>query len=125
MRNDSAAWLPAALICAATLIAYSNSFSSGFVLDSQSRILEDPRITAATAENLKLILTKDYWYPTTGGGLYRPLATLSYLFDYAIVGNGRSPAGYHAVNLLLHWLNIALLYRIALGLFGEMSSAAA
>src|SRR5262245_32821009 len=112
MRIDPAHWAPVVVICAATLIAYSNSFSAGFVLDSQSRVLEDPRITAVTAENLKLIWTKDYWYPQSGGGIYRPLSTLSFLFNYAILGDGRNPIGYHVLNLLLHWLNIALLFQL-------------
>ena len=125
MRSERAAWWPAVLICAAALAAYSNSFTAGFVLDSQSRILEDPRITAATPENLKLILTRDYWYPQSGGGIYRPLATLSFLFNYAILGDGQRPLGYHVLNLLLHWLNIALLFQMARKVSGDAAVAAA
>ena len=28
---------------------------------------------------------------------YRPLPILSYLFNYAVLGNGKKPAGYHAL----------------------------
>jgi tetratricopeptide (TPR) repeat protein len=34
------------------------------------------------------------------------------LFNYAILGNGARPAGYHVINLLLHALNVALAYGV-------------
>ena len=94
-------------LCAATLLAYSNSFSAGFSLDSRGILLED-RIRAATGENLQLILGHTYWWPYGESGLYRPLATLSYLFNYAVLGNGERSAGYHWVNFLLHVCNVLL-----------------
>jgi hypothetical protein len=39
-------------LCAVTLLAYANSFSSGFVLDNRGLLLQDPRTQEATAENL-------------------------------------------------------------------------
>ena len=68
----------------------------------------------AGLEGLKLIFTKEYWYPATGFGLYRPLSTLSYLANYSVFGNRLNPVGYHAVNLALHDLNIALVYALGL-----------
>ena len=41
------------------------------------------------------------------------MTTLSYLFNYAVPGGGERPAGYHAVNLLLHAMNVLLLYALA------------
>jgi len=99
-------------LCAATLLAYSNSFQGGFSLDSRGILLQD-RIRAATAENLGLILGHTYWWPYGESGLYRPVATLTYLFNYAVLGNGDRPAGYHAVNFLLHVCNVLLLYLLA------------
>ena len=52
--------------------------------------------------------------------MYRPLTTLSYLFNYAILGNGEHPAGYHAVNLLLHEANVILLFVLARRLVGRL-----
>src|SRR5208337_2791470 len=80
------------------LLAYSNSFRTGFVFDNKPAILLDSRVHAATSENLHLILTQEYWYKTTTTLLYRPLTTVSYLLNYAILGNGPQPAGYHWVN---------------------------
>ena len=101
------------------LLAYSNSFRTGFVLDNAPVILQDSRIRAATAENFHLILTEEYWYNRVTTGLYRPLTTFSYLVNYAIFGNGPHPAGYHWGNFALHAVNIALVYLLGLLLFQE------
>lgn len=45
--------------------------------------------------------------------MYRPITTLSYLFNYAILGNTDHPAGYHWINLLLHAGNVLLLFALA------------
>jgi protein O-mannosyl-transferase len=42
--------------------------------------------------------------------LYRPVTTLSYLFNYAVLGNGDRPFGYHLLNLLIHITNVLLVY---------------
>ena len=55
-----------------------------------------------------------YWWPYGESGLYRPLTTLSYLFNYAVLGNRDRPAGYHAVNLLVHVINVMLVYALML-----------
>jgi tetratricopeptide (TPR) repeat protein len=111
--------LPILALWAFALLAYCNSFRTGFVLDNAPVILEDSRIRAATAENFHLILTQDYWYNRLTSGLYRPLTTFSYLLNYAILGNGPHPAGYHWVNFALHAVNIALVYLLGLLLFQE------
>jgi tetratricopeptide (TPR) repeat protein len=101
-------------IGAVTLLAYSNSFHTGFVLDNRYLILRDPRIHAATSDNVRLILDRTYWWPTSETGLYRPVSTFSYLFNYAILGNAEKPEGYHVINFLLHYLNVLLVYALAL-----------
>src|SRR6267378_4485618 len=87
-------WVALAL-CLLTLLAYSNSFTAGFTLDNRGLILEDTRIRDASPENLALIFQHTYWWPYGESGLYRPVTTLSYLFNYAILGGAASPAGYH------------------------------
>lgn len=103
----------AALVLVA-LAAYSNSFHAGLVLDNRGLILKDPRIRDASASNLGLILDHTYWWPNGESGLYRPFTTLSYLFNYAILGNGPEPAGYHWINFLLHAANVLLVFFLAL-----------
>ena len=94
------------------LIFFSNSFTTGLVFDSQSIVGVDFRIRELSLTNLTLIFTRNYWWPTDESTLYRPLTTFSYLFNYAILGNGENPAGYHIFNFLLHWANAWLVFLI-------------
>ena len=107
-------WVFYALLCGIAFIAYANSFGLGFALDGRSKVLTDSRVHAATSENIDRILTKDYWWPEAVDRLYRPVTLASFLFNYAVLGNGANPAGYHLVNLLLHMLNACLLFELAL-----------
>jgi tetratricopeptide (TPR) repeat protein len=95
-----------------TLLAFSNSFSTGFALDNQMLLLGDTRIQTATAPNIALIFQHTYWWPNGESGLYRPLTTLSYLLNYAVLGNGASPAGYHWNNFFLHAANVLLVFTL-------------
>lgn len=106
------------------LVAYSNSFTAGLVLDNHIMIAVDSRIRAWNAENLRLIFTRDYWWPFYASTLYRPLTTLSYLFNYAVLGNGEKVMGYHVVNFLLHWANVWLAFIILRRLSGRLAVAA-
>jgi tetratricopeptide (TPR) repeat protein len=108
-------WLLAAL-CGITLLAYANSFGLGLALDAPYLVLKDPRIRTASAENLNLILHQEYGWPTTWSGLYRPVTTVSFLLNYAILGNRENAAGYHWVNFLLHLGNVWLVYALSLRL---------
>lgn len=106
----------AAALCVITLLAYSNSFHGGFVIDSHSLILNDSRVHESTTENVEAIFDHTYWWPTNETGLYRPATTLSYLFNYAVLGNADHPEGYHWINFFLHFLNAFLVYLFALRL---------
>jgi len=107
--------LAALALCVLTLLAYSNSFDGGLVLDNKVLLL-DPRIREATPQNVALIFQHTYWWPTGEAGLYRPFTTLSYLFNYPVLGEGDQLFGYHAINLLLHLGNVLLAYALALRL---------
>lgn len=110
----------AASLCILILLAWSNSFGGGFPFDNKALILHDLRIQEATAPNFSLIFNHSYWWPIFESGLYRPVTTLSYLFNFAILGNSDHPAGYHWVNLLLHALNVFLVYFLATRLIGKL-----
>jgi tetratricopeptide (TPR) repeat protein len=94
-----------------------NSFLLGLAQDSAVIIGQDPRLRSVSTENLKLILTKNYWWPLGGDGLYRPVTTLYLLFNYSVLGNGPNAAGYHVTNFLLHAINVWLLFELALLIF--------
>ena len=107
-------WKLRAALLAAALAAYANSFGLGLAQDSRAIVTQDPRIREVSAQNLGLIAGKNYWWPKGGDGLYRPVTTASYLLNYAVLGNGTNPAGYHAVNFLLHAVNVWLVFELAL-----------
>src|SRR5436190_9688380 len=111
--------LAALLLIALTLLAFSNSFSAGLALDNQLLITGDPRIQDATAHNVSQIFQHTFWWPNGEAGIYRPLTTLSFLFNYVILGNGTAPAGYHWINFLLHAANVHLVFALSLRLFNR------
>jgi protein O-mannosyl-transferase len=104
------------LVLLAALLAYATMFSGELVLDARTMVQGDPRIR--DLDHLDDIFGKNYGFPlVTNDGLYRPLTTLSYLFNYAILGNGANPAGYHAVNWALHALNAVLVFYLVTVVF--------
>jgi tetratricopeptide (TPR) repeat protein len=107
-------------ILAVTFCVYSNSLHAPFLMDSNQVVLGDARIHAAAPGNLARILNEPYT-PLTG--LYRPATTLSYLLNYAILGNGPGQTGYHWFNLILHGVNAALVYALALAVFDQLPVA--
>lgn len=112
--------LVAGALCLIALAAYADSFRSGFVFDNRSLILGDPRVAEATTKNVELILQHSYWWPKGESRLYRPITTLSYLFNYSVLGDRDQPSGYHWVNFFLHALNVALLFLLSLQLWKEL-----
>jgi protein O-mannosyl-transferase len=97
-----------------TFLAYSDSFHAGFVHDNRYLILGDSRVHQASSENIDAILQHSYWWPNFETGLYRPVTTLSFLFNYAVLDDGNRPEGYHWINFLLHFTNVLLVYLLAL-----------
>ena len=90
--------IPMALLWAATLLAYSNSFHDGLVYDSAASDSPGSRgFSPRIRRIISSFLQNDYWYPALGTGLYRPLTTLSFLFNYAVLGNEGRPEGYHVI----------------------------
>ena len=111
-----------AAIIGIAFCAYSNSFDAGFLLDNEEIILKDGRVHTVTSDHIQRILTGQYW-PLGGSSLYRPLTTLSYLFNYAVLGDGTNPSGYHWINFILHAINIALVYALGLALLEQIPAA--
>jgi tetratricopeptide (TPR) repeat protein len=106
-------WLVPLGLFLLALFTYSNSFQTGFPLDNKGLILEDARIRAVSGQNFHQILDHTYWWPVGESGLYRPFTTLTYLFNYAVLGNADQPAGYHWINFLLHAGNVILVWLLA------------
>ena len=111
------------VLWALVAVAYSDAWRAGLIFDSGPVILDDPRVHRASLQNAGEILTGDYWYTRPVSGLYRPITSLTYLLNYAVLGNGARPEGYHAVNLALHLANVALVYALGMLVFGEIDLA--
>jgi len=119
-------WAWKLFICGVLLfvvyLVYSNSFQSGWVLDNQFIIKLDPRNKQASLENLEQIWKKDYWWPTSVTGAYRPIVSTSYLLNWAVLGSGNHAreteqvAGFHWLNILAHGINAVLVYFLMLKL---------
>ena len=123
-NNDRVARAAAALLLLAIVaVVYCNSFGGTFEGDSPAMASADPRVQQATLENVKLILTKDYWYPNLSSGLFRPVVTLTYLFNHAILGNGDNAFGYHVFNFCFHLLNVLLAFHLCWRVWGRTLAA--
>jgi len=97
-------------VMAAVVLTYANTLDGELVFDARPLVLENPALREASLRNVWLALSRDYWQPLATDGLYRPLTTLSYLFNHAVLGNADRPFGYHVVNLLLHLACVATVY---------------
>ena len=107
--------LPAIIILALiTHVVYFNALSNGFVFDDYAVIVENKHI-ADLKGSLPAFLSNDYFRIAGGEDSYRPLATLSYFLIYSFAG--LNPFYYHLTSVLLHVLNVILVFCLACYLF--------
>jgi len=87
-----------------TLIVFFPALFNGFVLnwDDAGYITEYKPIQSLSWQNIKIIFTSYHQ------GNYHPLTILTYAFEQAIVGT--KPFLYHLDNIILHLLNVALVF---------------
>jgi len=94
------------LVCSAAVIVagvvYLNSLHNPFVYDDVLSVVNNTSLTDPT---LRSVLMQN---------VSRPLVNVSYVIDHAIWG--REPFGYHVTNVLVHMLNVALLFLLARGI---------
>lgn len=95
--------VPVAAGCAALLAiaVYVNALQNPFVYDDFRLIVENPSIL--NLWDLKSVIVRD---------ITRPLVNISYAVDTMIWG--RIPLGYHVTNLVLHAINVMLVFWVAL-----------
>lgn len=99
IRNDL---LKAALLLLVTLAIYIPAMKAGFIWDDDSYLLNNRNL-------LSLEGLWNIWF-TTSSPQYYPLVFTSFWIEQHIWG--LAPAGYHAVNVLLHFSNSLLLWAI-------------
>ncbi len=104
---------------------FASTLTHEFVWDDEHLILLDQRLTddSSWTEMFQV----DFFYhhdDKVKYGYYRPVVTLSYLLDSKIYG--RSPAGFHMTNVLLHVACVLLVFLLGLRLFpnNEIQAAA-
>ena len=106
---------PAALIALAVLLSLGGALGGGFVWDDRPLIVENRLIRDPSS--IGTILTSGFWQAGDRHdrfrAFFRPATTLTYALDYAAWG--LSPIGFHATNLLLHFLCSLLVYFLCLG----------
>jgi tetratricopeptide (TPR) repeat protein len=105
-RNWLIDGLIALLLAEVVIIAFFPALRAGFVTwDDDAFLLGNPYYRGLGPTQLR-------WMFTTMFGHYMPLTWLSHGLDYVLWG--MRPAGYHAVNVLLHALAAATAYFVAL-----------
>jgi len=89
-----------------TILIYSNSLKNDFIyqLDDDVYITNCNDIKAFSSANFDAIFSTAY------AGLYLPLTMLTYMIEYHFFG--LDPAAYHTTNLLLHLINIMLVFML-------------
>ena len=88
---------PLTWLLLATALAYLNALIAGFQFDDFNIIVDNSRVHSLAA-----------WWQSMPG--IRPLLKLSYTLNWI---SGFGAGGFHAVNLLLHLLSVALLWRLS------------
>jgi tetratricopeptide (TPR) repeat protein len=86
---------------------YLNTLSHDFVFDDMDIIVENKYISDFS-KNFPAFFNKTYFKISGGEASYRPVATLSYFLIYAIAK--LNPVAYHISSLLLHSINVILVY---------------
>jgi hypothetical protein len=81
-------------------VVYLNALRNPFVYDDHHTVVENASIAHVT--DIRTIVF---------GALTRPIVNFSYAVDRAIWG--ATPLGFHVTNVLLHMLNIVLLFQLA------------
>lgn len=106
-------WFLAGIAALAALILYAQSTHFGFVsLDDPLLISQNPLVT-----NGPTIPAIRGAFTTYDPELYIPLTILSYQLDF--LRGGLEPGTYHTTNVLLHVLNILLVFAITFRLTGQ------
>ncbi len=95
----------ALLVACAALCVYANTLWNGFAWDDAQIIVGNPA-TRDLGQLGRVLLSPDEVAP-----YYRPLNRASYLVDHALFG--MRPAAFHAVGVVLHAVNAALLFVLA------------
>lgn len=88
---------------------YGNGIKGGFVFDDV--VVVQKRADLKDISHLPRLFIEPYHLHRPQSSLFRPLTMASYALNYAIFG--KSPAGFHVVNIVLHALVSAMVFWLA------------
>jgi len=113
------------LITTICFLAYFNSLANPFIWDDQALVVKNTLIRSV--QNLPLTFTNDLYFGVTiGSNFYRPLQTISYIFDYHFWQ--LNPFGYHLTNIILQaavsFLVFLLVFKLLSNLAVSIAAAA-
>jgi tetratricopeptide (TPR) repeat protein len=119
-------WFPALL----GALCYLHTLGGDFTYDDNSIVRQNPLVRSLA--DWRAIWLRDWWYSQgeQSGGLtdpsrdrlYRPLTIFSFALNFA--AHGLQPAGFHAVNVVLHAAVCGLVWLLARRLLGDPLTAA-
>lgn len=105
------------ILLAVPFVLYLSSIDSTWILDDHYQVEQNKFIQSF--EHLPKVLTTRVWRASSlevpGPDIYRPVFMVSYMIDYYLFGS--SPVGFHLVNLIIHCLNVLLLFLLAIQFF--------
>ena len=99
-----------------TFLLFYNTLTNNFVnLDDSGYIKDNPDIKSLSAKNIAAIFSSFY------NANYHPFTTLSYAIEYSLFGLNAKP--YHVVNLIIHLLNVFMVFRLIKKISGKAEVA--
>ncbi len=102
--------LPVVLLFTAVL--YSRALTGGLLsFDDDTYIANNPFLRDCSVHGIRAIFTSFY------ASNYYPLTTLTFLFEYTAFG--LNPVPYHLLNVLLHLVNVVLVFKLVQALSGR------
>jgi len=115
--NNSSRRIQILALLTIVAVVFANSLFNHFVGDDEALFLKNTFYHSIA--NVRFFFSKHYIanpaeyfgnedYFNSGSVAYRPVVSLSYLFDYSVWGT--NPFGYHLTNYLLHLTNCLLVY---------------
>lgn len=97
------------VILGITFIVFARVLNAGFVnFDDDVMVYNNPLITSLSWENISTYFSQPV------AGIYQPLTMLSLSIDHAIAG--MSPKYFHFINLILHLINVWLVFKVVIKL---------
>ncbi len=102
-ESSSGKWIAMILLAIITLICFSNAFKNEFTnWDDQAYVTDNALIKSLSADGIKEIFSSYCM------GNYHPLAVLSLAIDFNLYK--LEPYGYHATSIIIHVLNVLLVF---------------